>query len=93
MENKTHTHICLSLPQRERDTPENNEVGYLQGVEVGNSMNMGGVTFLFFIIWVLEAYEYSYIQKTKLNQKDREKNYNWKQSKTNEFNCISKEYK
>lgn len=88
-----HTHTYVSLYQRERDTPENNEVVYLQGVGVGNSMNMGGVTFLFFIIWVLEAYECSYIQNTKLNQKNRGKNCNWKQSKTNEFNCISNEYK
>lgn len=61
--------MCFSLP--ERDTPENNEVSYRQGVGVGNSMNMEGVTSLFFIIWVLEAYECSYIQNTKLNQKDK----------------------
>ena len=61
--------MCFSLPERE--TLENNEVGYLQGVGVRNRMNMGGVTFLFSIIWVLEAYECSYIQNTKLNQKDK----------------------
>ena len=70
--------MCFSLPERERDTPENNEVGsrkqwsWLQARGgSGNSMNIEGVTFLFSIIWVLEAYECSYIQNTKLNQKDK----------------------
>ena len=53
-----HTHIHVFLFTREREihqktmklVPENNEVGYPQGVGVGNSMNIEGVTFLFSII-------------------------------------------
>ena len=73
MENDKHIYLLLYQRERDRqreDKPENNELAYLQGVGGRNSMNMGGgLTFLFFIVRVLEACGCSIYSKYKIKSK------------------------